>query len=131
MGKLSSRFMREQSDGIFHSTDIVKPSTNIGSTSTESYEKRREIEANRQHVAGYRNAQVLHSYRQVAQEGAIKGSTALERPRTSRIEHRSTSRIEHAPTSRRGADTSTVAPRAVQAPEAFREPRSRGYSPYT
>jgi len=122
----------------------------MGSTSAQSFQQRKAIEQNRQHVGSYRDAGVLRAYRQNAQRAVadtvsdqqkadeVTAASAQDPrharsrtiPRTSRIEHRATSRIDivKAP-GRRDLPVTSVA-RPAQTP-GFREPQGRPYNPYS
>ncbi len=121
MSTLGLRFAPTPEGDAFHSNSIVS-SEGIGSTSGESFERRKSIERNRQLVNGYRHAGIVHNYRAAAREDrATPTARSAEadsspKPRNSMVVNRSTSRIDRPATNR-----------AVN----FREPGARGYNPYS
>ncbi len=147
MGLFSRFTFNQQQGSTLHSSGIVDGAS-LGSTSTQSFQQRRIIDQNRQHVASYRDAGVLHAYRQNAQravadttsrqaaDGAVATPAAQDlrhargrtTPRTSRVENRATSRIDIVKTSRRDAPANPVMTRQTA---GFREPQARGYNPYS
>ncbi len=147
MGILS-RFSFNRPGGTFHSSGVAGDAASMGAASPQSFQQRRIIDQNRQHVASYRDAGVLHAYRQNAQravadttsrqaaDGAVATPAAQDlrhargrtTPRTSRVENRATSRIDIVKTSRRDAPANPVMTRQTA---GFREPQARGYNPYS
>lgn len=156
MGFLSNRFTFNSKGNPFHSSGVVNDSgqgETLGSTSAESFEKRREIDHNRQHVNRYGEAQVVHGYRtQAVDSGDLTTSRISEEehgqrskrhssqtiPRTSRIDDRGTSRVDVVkrvdPRNAEMKPTFGYQPRARGADTpvrpVFREPSSRGFNPY-
>lgn len=92
----------------------------MGVTSRQSFQQRKAVEHSRQHVGNYRNAGVLHTYRQGAQRPAAEA--AMSTNQGTRYTRGQTapqvSRIDIVKVPNRGA-------------ASFREPQQRGYNPYS
>jgi len=153
MGFFRSRFNNNSARQLFHSSGVVGDADGktIGSTSSESFEQRRKVESNRRLVGGYRDAGIMHTYRQEAHD-AISGqptdnddknkkhhhrnSMVTDRP-TSRVQNVPSSRIDiMKPSSRIARDTGIAQPGmgptkpATSVKRTFMEPVTRKYNPY-
>jgi len=153
MGLFRSRFNKNSARQLFHSSGVVGDTdgNTIGTTSSESFEQRQKIEGNRRLVGGYRDAGVLHTYRQEAHDQLSSqqpdndsdhkkhhrhNSMVTDRP-TSRIQNPSSSRIDIIkPSSRIARDTGIAKPGigpskpATAVKRTFMEPVTRKYNPY-
>ncbi len=153
---LFSRFTFNQQGSTFHSSGIAGDDITANAASTQSFEQRKAIERRRQHVGNYREAGVLHTYRQTAQRTVVDAATdekdtdeatpavydqrharSRTTPRTSRIEHRATSRVDIVKASGRRdlSAASDTQPSQATTPRYnygnFREPQPRKYNPYS
>lgn len=153
MGFFRSRFNNNSARQLFHSSGVVGDSDGktIGSTSSESFEQRKKIEGNRRLVGGYRDAGIVHTYRQEAHD-TISGKSAdsddknkkhhhrnsmvVDRP-SSRVRDVPSSRIDiMKPSSRIARDTGIAKPGTgpvkptASAKRTFMEPVTRRYNPY-
>ena len=147
---------------VFHSSGMVAgdDAKTIGTTSTETFEKRRAIDRNRQVVGKYRDAGVVHTYKMehkhiarstvTSVESASKNSTEPEsrhtktpqridvvRARHHRKLHATTPKASEptaqAPAYSRRQISDIRRPGAAKKPvvkPSFTEPASRKYNPY-
>jgi hypothetical protein len=153
MGFFRSRFNNNSARQIFHSSGVVGDADGetIGSTSAESFEQRKKIEGNRRLVGGYRDAGIMHTYRQEAHDAISsqsadnddknkkhhhRNSMVTDRP-TSRVQNVSSSRIDiMKPSSRIARDTGIAKPGmgpskpTTSIKRTFMEPVTRKYNPY-
>lgn len=154
MGFFRSRFSNNSARQLFHSSGVVGDADGktIGSTNSESFEQRQKIEGNRRLVGGYRDAGIVHTYRQEAHDTISSGQLAdsddknkkhhhrnsmvTDRP-TSRIQNPSSSRIDIIkPSSRIARDTGIAKPGmgpakpVASVKRTFMEPVTRKYNPY-
>lgn len=153
MGFFRSRFSNNSPRQLFHSSGVVGDADGktIGSTNSESFEQRQKIEGNRRLVGGYRDAGIVHTYRQEAHDSLSaqqpdsndknkkhhhRGSMVTDRP-TSRVQNPSSSRIDiMKPSSRIARDTGIAkhgmgsAKPAASVKRTYMEPVTRKYNPY-
>lgn len=153
MGLFRSRFNKNSARQLFHSSGVVGDTdgTTIGSTSSESFEQRQKIEGNRRLVGGYRDAGVLHTYRQEAHDQLSSqrpdsddnhkkhhrhNSMVTDQP-SSRIRNVPSSRIDiMKPSSRIARDIGIAKPGmgpskpTTSVKRTFIEPVTRKYNPY-
>ena len=118
MGLLSSRFdfndeKAAKQNGLIRNSQATDTTNGIDATvSAQSFEQRRHIEKNRQYVAGYGGAKLMHGYRQDAQKEAGQGGA--------KITYREPG----------AAVAPRPGPKPKLAPRVFREPQTRKYNPY-
>jgi len=152
MGFFRSRFNNNSERQLFHSSGVVgdNDGRTIGSTNSESFEQRQKIEGNRRLVHGYRNAGIVHTYRQEAHDTLSnqqgngddkdrkhhRTSMVTEHP-NSYIQNPSSSRIDVIKSSSRIARDTGIAKRGMgpvkpttNVKRTFIEPVTRKYNPY-
>ncbi|HSX00376.1 MAG TPA: hypothetical protein VLH38_05045 [Patescibacteria group bacterium] len=153
MGFFRSRFNNNSARKLFHSSGVIGDTDGktIGSTSSESFEQRQKIEGNRRLVGGYRDAGIMHTYRQEAQSTTIgqqpdsddknkkhhhRNSMVTDRP-SSRVRDVPSSRIDiMKPSSRVIRDTGVAklgtesTKPAASVKRTYMEPVTRKYNPY-
>ncbi len=152
MGFFRSRFNNNSARQLFHSSGVVSDADGekIGSINSESFEQRQKVEGNRRLVGGYRNAGIVHTYRQEAHDALFsqqgnsddkdkkyhRTSMVTDRP-TSYIQNPSSSRIDiMKPSSRIARDTGITKPGigptkpTTGVKRTFMEPVTRKYNPY-
>ena len=145
---LRPRFTNGSTRHLFHSSGVVAgaDAETLGATSAESFEQRQQLEHNRQLVAGYRSAGVMHNYQQEAQgqraqQQADDEHRKYKKParyaagqRSPRLQGASPNRIDIVKPSRQpgnvgGASGPTTGPIVPNRP-SFKEPANRRYNPY-
>jgi len=153
MGFFRSRFNKNSARQLFHSSGVVGDADGktIGSTSSESFEQRQKVESNRRLVGGYRDAGIVHTYRQEAHD-AVSGQPADNNDKNKKHHHRNSmvtdrvgSRVRDVPSSRIDIikpssrvirDTGVAKPgmgpskATASVKRTFMEPVTRKYNPY-
>ncbi|MFZ1258813.1 MAG: hypothetical protein WAQ25_05090 [Candidatus Saccharimonas sp.] len=152
MGLLSSRFNAMQPKTL-HTNAMAEISADgklvLGAASPETFEQRRRIDRNRQHIQSFRSAGIVHGYRT---EARSQSPTTVQRPSADKTATQQAASPE--PTTilgkREAAQTARLAPsrqafNATLTPailphktpdntrattQRFREPPSRGYNPF-
>lgn len=132
MGLLRPRLNNGPKRHLFHSSGVVgdTDAETLGATSAESFEQRQKLESNRRLIGGYKDAGVLHNYREDALEQRSKNHAAQYKDgvaqRTPRVQGRSTNPIDIVKSPRPIGDAGQNLPSCP----SFQEPTSRRYNPY-
>lgn len=137
MSDLSRKYNPIES-GVMHSSGFANiadgNTASFGAASPETFAQRMHIEHNRQHVQGFRNAGVLHGYRQEARSSPVgnrQGAniSQLSVPQQSLHSGNRTS-VGHVDSglSRQSYNARNNSRLAV--PTRFHEPTSRHFNPY-